>query len=113
MKQEVLCPQCGSTDVLFSKKRQQYICEDCQHLFTVEAPRLRRRIFVSYGHDEHAGLARRLTTDLKGRGHQVWLDLDRLPPGRDTARTHPALFRLRLHRLPTLALVVSSSTIDL
>jgi hypothetical protein len=41
------------------------------------------RIFISYGHDEHAALAERLKKDLQTRGHEVWFDLDRLKPGGD------------------------------
>jgi hypothetical protein len=43
----------------------------------------RRRIFISYGHDEFAALARRLKKDLETRGHEVWFDEDRLKPGED------------------------------
>jgi WD40 repeat protein len=46
-------------------------------------PVVSRRIFLSYGHDEHAALARRLKQDLEGRGHQVWFDEERLLPGED------------------------------
>lgn len=41
------------------------------------------RIFLSYGHDEHADLAIQLKRDLEGRGHNVWFDLDRLKSGED------------------------------
>src|SRR5229473_1184848 len=44
------------------------------------------RIFLSYGHDEHASLAERMKRDLQGRGHAVWFDLDRLKPGGDWER---------------------------
>ncbi len=44
----------------------------------------RRRIFLSYGHDDAgAPLATRLKQDLEKRGHEVWLDLDRLKTGVD------------------------------
>jgi hypothetical protein len=48
----------------------------------------RRRIFISYGHDETAPLSERiaplperLKTDLEARGHTVWLDVDYLKAG--------------------------------
>jgi hypothetical protein len=41
------------------------------------------RIFLSYGHDEHAELARKLKFDLEARGHEVWFDEERLRPGGD------------------------------
>lgn len=42
-----------------------------------------RRVFLSYGHDEHAELAERLKHDLEQRGHEVWFDAERLEPGSD------------------------------
>ena len=41
------------------------------------------RVFLSYGHDEHAAAAVRLKNDLEARGHEVWFDLERLRPGAD------------------------------
>ncbi len=41
------------------------------------------RIFISYGHDEHAELAVRIKNDLEERGHEVWFDRDRIKPGKD------------------------------
>ena len=32
----------------------------------------KKRIFISYGHDEHAALATRLKQDLVERGYEVW-----------------------------------------
>lgn len=40
-----------------------------------------KRIFLSYGHDEHFDLAERIKEDLTRRGHEVWFDADRLNPG--------------------------------
>ena len=45
-----------------------------------------RRIFLSYGHDEHVTVAQRLKQDLEARGHEVWFDADRLIPGADWER---------------------------
>ncbi|MCX5673891.1 MAG: TIR domain-containing protein [Planctomycetota bacterium] len=41
------------------------------------------RVFISYGHDEHAALARRLRQDLRTRGHDARFDEDFLQPGCD------------------------------
>ncbi|WP_321421351.1 TIR domain-containing protein [uncultured Methanobacterium sp.] len=41
------------------------------------------RIFISYGHDEHAVVAEKLKVDLINSGHNVWFDRDRLKPGGD------------------------------
>ena len=83
MTEPVVCPSCGSADVLYSEKRQQFICEDCDHRFVAEQSFVPKRIFLSYGHDKHAALATRLKSDLEGRKHKVWFDLDRLQPGGD------------------------------
>jgi hypothetical protein len=45
-----------------------------------------KRIFLSYGHDEHAPIARRLRDDLMTRGHQVWFDENELKAGDDWER---------------------------
>ncbi|MCH7227951.1 TIR domain-containing protein [Haloferula sp. A504] len=45
------------------------------------------RVFISYGHDEHASLAIRLRDDLRERGHEVWYDEERLRPGHDWERS--------------------------
>ena len=44
------------------------------------------RVFLSYGHDQHAVLASRLKQDLETRGHKVWFDVARLKPGGDWER---------------------------
>jgi len=77
------CPRCNQPDPLFSKKRQVYICEDCGHEYKIEEPFQSRRIFISYGHDEHISLATRLRDDLRERGHEVWFDEERLRSGAD------------------------------
>jgi hypothetical protein len=83
MAANMKCPNCGSSDLLFSRKQQVYICEDCHLRFQPEKKFTTMRIFISYDHDEHAQLAQRLKADLEARGHEVWFDLDRLRPGGD------------------------------
>ena len=39
------------------------------------------RIFISYGHDEHADLARKLQLELQQRGHDVWFDETKIRVG--------------------------------
>ena len=41
------------------------------------------RIFVSYGHDQHASLAIRLRDDLRASGHEAWFGEERLIEGYD------------------------------
>ncbi len=83
MSQTIQCPECGSSDVQFSDEQELFVCEKCGHTFQSDQPFTRRRIFISYGHDEHVELAQRLRKDLECRGHAVWFDLDRLKPGGD------------------------------
>jgi tetratricopeptide (TPR) repeat protein len=68
---------------MFSKKRQLYICEDCRNEFAVEHKRASRRIYLSYGVDEHSVLAMHLKRDLEARGHEVWYDPDCARKGED------------------------------
>jgi len=68
---------------MFSRKRQLHVCEDCDHEFVFEKSFIARRVFLSYGHDEHASLAERLKNDLSARGHLIWFDKDRLYAGHD------------------------------
>jgi 8-oxo-dGTP pyrophosphatase MutT (NUDIX family)/tetratricopeptide (TPR) repeat protein len=50
---------------------------------TETKPFVPQRVFISYGHDQHASLALRLRDDLIARGHEAWFDVDRLKPGYD------------------------------
>ncbi len=77
------CPKCHSTDVTFRKKKQVYICDDCDFEFVPEEQVEPLRIFISYGHDEHSALAERLCADLKERGHELWFDKEKLKAGHD------------------------------
>jgi len=86
MSAELLCPQCNSANTIFSKKKQLWICEDCEHSFAEEKLITPLRIFVSYGRDDYADLAVRLKTDLQARGHEVWFDRDKLKEGGDWER---------------------------
>ena len=77
------CPSCDSAAVAFSTKRQRWICADCEHSFQVQQPTRRRRVFLSYGHDEHAPLAEQLRLDLEAAGHEIWFDAQELAAGTD------------------------------
>ncbi len=81
------CPNCGSDEVMFSRKRQIYICEDCDHEFTIEKPITPLRIFLSYGHDSNEELVRLIKTDLEKRGHDVWFDKSEIKSGNDWRRS--------------------------
>lgn len=79
----VTCPNCKSESVYFSKKKNQWICEDCEHSFEPITQIKPLRLFISYGRDEHAAMAVRLKHDLEQRGHFVWFDRERLKEGQD------------------------------
>jgi tetratricopeptide (TPR) repeat protein len=68
---------------MFSKKKQVFICEDCEHEFSVEKEFVSKRVFISYGRDEHAALAEKIKNNLVARGHRVWFDKDKLKEGQD------------------------------
>ena len=76
MGEAIRCLKCGSTDLMYSKKKQLYICEDCSYEFAVEHKRFSRRIYLSYGVDEHSALAMQVKRDLEARGHEIWYDPD-------------------------------------
>ncbi|MEW6366034.1 MAG: toll/interleukin-1 receptor domain-containing protein [Acidobacteriota bacterium] len=80
---DTVCPACGSPNLHFSPKRQVQVCVDCCDEFSAGKLRTSRRIFLSYGHDEHAAVAQRLKEDLVAHGHAVWFDVEKLKPGAD------------------------------
>lgn len=80
------CPKCRSENVVFSKKRGAYVCEDCGHVLS-EAPVAPLRIFLSYGHDSNEELVRRIKTDLEKRGHDVWFDKTEIKFGDEWRRS--------------------------
>ncbi len=77
------CPKCHSSDLTFRKKKNVYICDNCDHEFHTKQSFTAKRIFISYGHDEHAALAEKLKNDLEKRGQLVWFDRNRIPLGPD------------------------------
>lgn len=69
------CPGCGSDNIYFSKKRQVYVCEDCELEFADEKTESQgKTIFFSYAHDENEWLVQKLKTDIEHRGHKIWID---------------------------------------
>lgn len=85
---DVICPECGSENVFFSKKRQIYVCEDCEHTFDVDIKSSKRRkIFFSYAHDENEWLVSKFKKDLENRGFEIWIDRSEIKSGDDWRRT--------------------------
>ena len=87
MPAEIHCPKCPSENVIFSKKRNIHVCEDCGHEFMVEKPFAKMRIFLSYGHDGNEELVRCIKADLAKRGHDVWFDKNEIKFGDEWRRS--------------------------
>jgi hypothetical protein len=87
MNDTIHCPKCASANVIFSKKRSVYVCEDCGHEFIQEKLVAPLRIFLSYGHDSNEDMVRRIKTDLEQRGHDVWFDKHDITFGDDWRRS--------------------------
>lgn len=85
------CPQCGSSDTLYSPKRAEWHCEDCGERWAAGQPvpsaeaagRPRTRLFLSYGRRDARELADRLCADLGADGYDVWRDTREIRGGAD------------------------------
>ncbi len=84
------CPFCNSEDIYFSKKKQIYVCEDCDATFSdndvvdVQKQATEEKgleLFFSYGHDRNRSLVERIKGDLEKRGHHVWIDTSEIKAG--------------------------------
>ena len=83
------CPACHSTEIRFREKRNDWICDACDHRWSANEvvrsspsdinPPL--KIFLSYGRRDAWELAERLAGDLQAAGHEVWLDTRKITPG--------------------------------
>ena len=74
------CPKCNSANIRYRENRKNYICDDCDFVFT-QSTQDRKRIFVSYGHDEYTTFAYRLADALKHSGYDVFIDRDGIRNG--------------------------------
>ena len=82
------CPACRSSDIRYREKRDDWICDHCDHRWRSEAAATTAgsaqaplRIFLSYGRQDAKELAERLAVDLSRAGHEIWLDTRRIQPG--------------------------------
>lgn len=80
---EVICKFCNSENVYFSKKKNKYICEDCEKSFVLEKEIKPQKVFLSYGHDENAEIVELIYKKLKERGHEPWIDKAKIKAGHD------------------------------
>jgi hypothetical protein len=78
---------CKSENVIFSKKRNLYFCEDCGCVVSVGKPKKSLKIFISYGHDKNELLIQMIKNDLEKRGHDVWFDKKNIKRGEDWRRS--------------------------
>lgn len=82
-----MCPECGSSDIRFREKRGEWICEDCDHRWTVDlvdnesdsTQEPMPRIFLSYGRGDDEPFVERLHRALTDRGFDVWWDRVDMP----------------------------------
>lgn len=83
------CPACQSTDIRFREKRNDWICDACDHRWrgddaTPASPGdagQPLKIFLSYGRLDARELAERLAVDLAALGHEIWIDSRKIIPG--------------------------------
>ena len=80
-------PHCQSENVIFSKKRNSYFCEDCEQMIELEKQSPKLKIFLSYGHDQNVALVEIIKNDLEKRGHDVWFDKSEIKSGDDWRRS--------------------------
>ena len=87
------CPKCKSPNIRFREKRGNWICDDCDYVFTVpDNPDIKPekelesqspgRIFISYGHD-CTPIVNRIMQDLTRLGYDVWVDNNEIKSGDD------------------------------
>ena len=77
------CIKCGSENVFYSKKRREFVCEDCGASFCESESILPQKVFLSYGHDENEELVRLIYNKLRERGHDPWIDRYSIKGGSD------------------------------
>lgn len=77
------CTGCNSENVFFSKKRQCYVCEDCEHEFSLAK---KHKVFFSYGHDSNAEFVERIKKYFESRDIDVWFDASEIKEGDDWRR---------------------------
>ena len=80
---EVKCKYCQSDNVYFSKKRNLYVCEDCEKEFSFEKEIQPQKVFLSYGHDDNTEIVDYIYDKLKERGQLPWIDKSEIKAGND------------------------------
>jgi len=85
MSEALVCPHCGTPEITYKKKAEQWECDDCETRFDAPSEaRLRpQRIFLSYGHDDNTPLVLLLRERLEAAGHSIWVDQTHIRAGDD------------------------------
>jgi len=78
------CPQCGQK---LTNVGKFWICPEHGQVSGREQRFAALRIFLSYGHDSNEELVLRIYSDLKKRGHDVWIDKSEIKGGHDWRRS--------------------------
>src|SRR5215468_115094 len=79
-----VCPQCGSAEIHYRQSRNDWVCDTCEYRWqpaAAEPPRVKARLFLSYGRRDASDLADRLRADLEARGYEIWQDTRRIRSG--------------------------------
>lgn len=87
------CPKCSSTNIRYRPSRHNWICDDCDCVFTDDKIKqeqnnknISKRIFLSYGHD-YSDLVLKVKNDLENLGYEVWIDVCEIKSGYDWRQT--------------------------
>ena len=85
MTEALVCPHCGSLEITYKKKAEQWECDDCETRFDAPSETHLRpqRIFLSYGHDDNTPLVLLLRERLEAAGHSTWVDQTHIRAGDD------------------------------
>lgn len=77
----VVCPECSSEFVHFNRRKDLFVCEDCDHSFSHKADS--STIFFSYGHDKNEPLVMKIKERLEQQGYTIWIDKSMIKNGND------------------------------
>ena len=94
-----ICPACGSGNARYVAKKNKWSCQDpdCAELFVADPPAregeaspfIKQKIFLSYAHkvddndDFTADLVGEIKVRLERAGHDAWIDVHQLHPGKE------------------------------
>ncbi len=82
------CPKCGSDEIRFRERRQDWFCDGCDHRWVVDQPSQKLTsgtgdefptVFLSYGRGDDEPFVERIHGELTQRGFDVWFDRVNMP----------------------------------